>query len=196
MYLWESVQSPACPHTSLPRVLAARIVWLHSWSWSPGRWRRPPHHPHATVCSPRVGAGLLAACCSVYSLFRTCGALGFFPVMQTLHAGICLRLAVSLGDLWGHGDKENVKLRLLWAMKSFVWPGGSFVFCQLSQESDWLALCFCAQLCLTLCDSVDWSPPGSSLQGISQARTLEWVAISFSRAYSWPRDQTRVFCIS
>ena len=38
------------------------------------------------------------------------------------------------------------------------------------------------QLCLTLCDSVDHSPPGSSVHGILQARILEWVAISFSKA--------------
>ena len=38
-----------------------------------------------------------------------------------------------------------------------------------------------AQLCLTLCDPMDYSPPGSSVYGISQARILEWVAISFSR---------------
>ena len=37
------------------------------------------------------------------------------------------------------------------------------------------------QLCLTLCDPVDCSPPGSSVHGILQARILEWVAISFSR---------------
>ena len=36
-------------------------------------------------------------------------------------------------------------------------------------------------MCLTLCEPVDYSPPGSSGHGISQARTLEWVAISFSR---------------
>ena len=36
------------------------------------------------------------------------------------------------------------------------------------------------QLCLTLCDRVDGSPPGSPVPGILQARTLEWVAISFS----------------
>ena len=36
--------------------------------------------------------------------------------------------------------------------------------------------------------------PGSSVQGISQARTLEWFAISFSRGSSWSRDWTRVFC--
>ena len=36
------------------------------------------------------------------------------------------------------------------------------------------------QLCLTLCDPIDGSPPGSSIPGSLQARTLEWVAISFS----------------
>ena len=39
------------------------------------------------------------------------------------------------------------------------------------------------QLCLTLCDPIDCSPPGSSIPGILQARTLEWVAISFSNAW-------------
>ena len=38
------------------------------------------------------------------------------------------------------------------------------------------------QLCPTLCDPIDGSPPGSSVPGILQARTLEWVAISFSSA--------------
>ena len=37
------------------------------------------------------------------------------------------------------------------------------------------------QSCPTLCDSIDYSPPGSSIHGIFQARVLEWVAISFSR---------------
>ena len=40
------------------------------------------------------------------------------------------------------------------------------------------------------------SPPGSSVHGILQARILEWVAISFSRGSSWPRNQTRVSCIA
>ena len=49
-----------------------------------------------------------------------------------------------------------------------------------------------AQLCLTLCDPMDCSPPGSSVHGILQARILEWVVISFSRGSSQPRDQTWV----
>ena len=46
------------------------------------------------------------------------------------------------------------------------------------------------QLCLTICDPMDCSPPGSSVHGILQARTLEWVAVSFSRRSSRPSDQT------
>ena len=49
-----------------------------------------------------------------------------------------------------------------------------------------------SQSCMTLCDPVDCSPPGSSVHGILQARILEWGAISFSRGSSWPRDRTQV----
>ena len=48
------------------------------------------------------------------------------------------------------------------------------------------------QLCLTLCDPMDCSLPGSSVRGILQARVLEWVAISFSRGSSQFRDRTWV----
>ena len=41
------------------------------------------------------------------------------------------------------------------------------------------------QSCLTLCDPIDGSPPGSPVPGILQARTLEWVAISFSNVWKW-----------
>ena len=50
------------------------------------------------------------------------------------------------------------------------------------------------QLCPSFCDSMNCSPPGSSVHGILQARILEWVAMPFSRGSSRPRDQTRVFC--
>ena len=49
--------------------------------------------------------------------------------------------------------------------------------------------------CLTLCDPVDCSLPGSSIHGILQARILEWVSISFSRGSSPLRDRTQVFRI-
>ena len=52
-----------------------------------------------------------------------------------------------------------------------------------------------AQSCLTLCDTGDCSPPGSSIHRLLQASILEWVAISFSRGSFWPRDQTHASCI-
>ena len=48
----------------------------------------------------------------------------------------------------------------------------------------------------TLCDPMDCSPPGSSVHWVSQARILEWVAISFSRGSSQFRNQTHVSCIA
>ena len=45
-------------------------------------------------------------------------------------------------------------------------------------------VCVCTQYCPSLCDHMDYSQPGSSVHGISQARILKWVAISFSRGSS------------
>ena len=52
-----------------------------------------------------------------------------------------------------------------------------------------------AQSCPTLCDPMECSLPGFSVQGILQARILEWVAIPFSRGSSRPRDRIWVSCI-
>ena len=52
------------------------------------------------------------------------------------------------------------------------------------------------QSCPTLCNPIELASPGSSVHGISRARTLEWVAISFSRRSSQPRDRTLIFCVS
>ena len=64
------------------------------------------------------------------------------------------------------------------------------LFFSLTNESESESLV--AQSCPTLCDPMDCRLPGSSVHGIFQARILEWVAISFSRGSSWPRDQTWV----
>ena len=55
--------------------------------------------------------------------------------------------------------------------------------------------CLVAKLSLTA-TPMDCSPPGSSVHGVSQARILDRVAISFSRESSQPRDQTRISCIA
>ena len=62
----------------------------------------------------------------------------------------------------------------------------------MTKQINWITLIAAAaaaakllQLCPTLCDPIDGSPPGSPVPGILQARTLEWVAISFSNAWKW-----------
>ena len=74
----------------------------------------------------------------------------------------------------------------------YDWTANTFTF----SGHQALSLCSIAQLCLTLCDLLDCSLPGSSVHGILQARILEWVATSSSRGSSQPRDRTRISCVS
>ena len=83
----------------------------------------------------------------------------------------------------------------------FSWIVGRFFIDQATREVPCLPACSSAftkffnasapaaakslQSCPTLCDPIDSSPPGSSVPGILQARTLEWVAVSFSNAWKW-----------
>ena len=66
-------------------------------------------------------------------------------------------------------------------------------------NNSWRKGCCCCRLiaksCPTLSNPMDCSPPGSCVHGISQARILEWVAISLSKGSSRPKDQTWVSCI-
>ena len=66
------------------------------------------------------------------------------------------------------------------------------------RERSSYCVCVCVCVCnshVRLCDPMDCSQPGSSVHGILQARILEWVAISFSRASSQPRDRTHSFLL-
>ena len=64
-------------------------------------------------------------------------------------------------------------------------------------EHHLLCVYLVAPSCPAVCNPMDSSsPPGSSVPGISQTRILEWVAISFSRGSSQPRDQTRISSVS
>ena len=53
-----------------------------------------------------------------------------------------------------------------------------------------------SQSCLTLCDPMDYSPPGSSVHRVLQARILQWLAMPFSRRSSWPLGRIWVSCIA
>ena len=65
----------------------------------------------------------------------------------------------------------------------------------LKIQIPYICVCLVIQSCPTLCNPMNYSLLGSSVLEISQARILEWVAISSSRRSSWPRDWTCVSCI-
>ena len=75
-----------------------------------------------------------------------------------------------------------------------TWGQSSYFYELQKLEEGLCCCCSDVQSCLTLCDLMDCSPPGSFFHGISQARILEQVAISYSKGSSWPRDQTQVSC--
>ena len=85
-------------------------------------------------------------------------------------------------------DREDLAFPILTPRPSAA--GGS------STHTFQALMCVCAQLCLTLCNPMDCSLPGSSVHGIFQARILEQVAIFFCRASSRSRDQSQVSCIA
>ena len=91
----------------------------------------------------------------------------FLPVLETrssrskCHHGWFLVKPVFLVSRWWPSWRREISLFLLFLIAKSL------------------------QSCLTLCDPIDGSPPGPTVPGILQARTLEWVAISFSNAWKW-----------
>ena len=112
---------------------------------------------------------------------------------------------------WGHKESDTTDQLSLVCLK-FIFMSIYLCICEQVKEDwkkgrrkeerkwkqDWSNIFFqgsevkVAQSCLILCDPLYHNLPGSSVHGILQARILEWVAISFSRGSSQPRDQTQV----
>ena len=94
------------------------------------------------------------------------------------------------------GKKKKIKGK----KKSLSWPGPEFCpwsFIRIVPVVACVCVggCSVARSCPTLYKSL-LTPPGSSVRGILQARTLEWVAIPCLRAPSWPKDGTRMSCVA
>ena len=86
------------------------------------------------------------------------------------------------------GQRGKVFISMCWSVTGM----GKYVGQGISLQS--VRACSVPKSCLTLHDPKDWSPSASYVHGILQARILKWVANSFSRGSSQPRDQTHVFC--
>ena len=121
-----------------------------------------------------------------YQTQASCIAGGFFTIWATREAQECWSgwPIPSPADLPDPGIKpESPELQadsLPTELSGKPWASES------ESESE------VAQLCLTLCDPMDCNLPVFSVHGIFQARILDWVAISFSKRSSWPRDWTWV----
>ena len=124
----------------------------------------------------------------------------FFPTPHPAHSWFPRLNPISVSDT---RQAAAVAAERHWV--STTLPDSSNAGKQLSGENSWQCTPLfeewgiyagkeseVAQSCPTLCDPIDCSLPGFSVHGIFQARILEWVAVSFSRGSSQPRDWTQV----
>ena len=105
----------------------------------------------------------------------------FPPASKCLAHSRCLIIIDRINNYW---LKERMKERML------SWSGFGSLACLTGRE-----VLSHSVMSDSFCHPLDCSPPGSSVCGISQARILEWVTISFSRGSSWARNWTCVSCI-
>ena len=110
-----------------------------------------------------------------------------------------LNFSMNLWEMTFHGKKYSFRTfngsrafccTVAWSLTQFSVVGYLVKFHCESENVNVLL----TQSCPVLCDPMDCSLPGSSVHGISQARILEWIAISFSRAPSQPGAHTQVSC--
>ena len=122
------------------------------------------------------------------NIFKRCDQQGIsLQILQIVHVAWYQRnspIKKWANDLNRHFSKEDIQMARRHMKRGLI--------LLIIREKKMLV----AQSCLTLCDPMNCSLPGSSLHGISLARILECVVISFSRRSSLPRDQTEVSCIA
>ena len=131
----------------------------------------------------------LKSCCASFRLSSDAGTVwnsrGFWSPSE-IWSGCQWPGSLTLHSLGSHGALSG-KLGINKIENVSIWLQNWHC-----RQSSGRIRCLVLQLYLTLCDPMDWGPPVSSVHGVLQARILEWVAISFSRGSSQPRDRTRV----
>ena len=109
----------------------------------------------------------------------------------------CCSLKLGKNHIFKNVNPPNSCVLLLTGevMRIKIVPTSRFLWDSFRLVYDTYCCCsLVAKSCLTLCDPMDYSPPGPSVHGILQARILEWVAMPSSGGSSWPSDQTQVSC--
>ena len=100
------------------------------------------------------------------------------------------KFVIKKRQQWEAAIRSHLKVRELNIILKLKFPNFSRLgFFSTCHQKTWMYAAAAAakspQSCPTLCNPIDGSPPGSTVPGILQARTLEWVAISFSSAWKW-----------
>ena len=168
-------------------------------------WRKSLSSEEASVRgSPELITFQLWSCVTFEACVHECVRLLGTPELQSARL-LCLWDSPRMQEHWSRlpvpspGDLPNPGIELA-SLASPATAGGVFFFyhwCHVMVRL--LNLCMSAkslQSCLTLCDPMDCSLPGSSVHGILQASILEWVAMPSSRGSSQPRDWTCIFYAS
>ena len=148
--------------------------WLQPWNWKTlVPWKKSYDKPRQRIKKQRHYFANKA-------LLRLCW-LGNDDVEGLNNSEPC-RWGGEWLSPWVAGP--HLPLRSAWKQKIHL-PGDPFRAGYLWSRPLLTATAKLLQSCLTLCNPTDGSPPGSAVPGILQARTLEWVAISFSNAWKW-----------
>ena len=110
-------------------------------------------------------------------LIIVCGDLGGKPGLSCCVRKCQVFSVLCSSEEWREGDCSGLLLWLAVVTLNSCWSVTACCVAAAAAQSP--------QSCLTLCNPRDSSPPGSPVPGILQARTLEWVAISFSNVWKW-----------
>ena len=161
-----------------------KISWRRAWqptpAFLPGEspWTEAPNRL-LSIGAQRVEQLSMHTCIILYTYNIPLSSAGTKAPIQVEDVGSCLPPP--------HFNQLKICLPLSQYCAEFSSLQAPSRICML--------LFLVSKSCPTVCYPMDYSPPGFSVHGISQARILEWVAFSFSRGSSQPRDQTRVSCI-
>ena len=126
------------------------------------------------------------------SRFKCLHSWNQIPHQHTLKWRLAQEESCQLSSLAGNGCQETTGRTLYLKHRDLSQNSCKHVIAFLKQVWQVFAVAVLSlrESCLTLCDPMDCSLPGSSVHGISQARILEWVFIPFSRGSSWLRGQS------
>ena len=198
---WKILQRPG---NDIPdRWAEGKTLELSPSLWDPGSIWEKIHSPNQGLLlwlrnkESTCSAGTTGDTGSVPGLGRSPGGGNGNPLQYP-----CLENPMDRGAWWAtvRGvTKSQTRLKQLssscsWADITDCWGsslGDSQRFILLIER-----LLFFSRCIWLFCDPMDYNPPGSSVRGISQARILEWVAISFSKESSWPRNQIHISCMA